>query len=60
VSSQRLADRATALHRLSGAGAFMATSEMALFQMMVSTAHPAFKTISGLAKEERPEQLPAI
>lgn len=60
VSSQRLTDRATALHRLSQSGAFMATSEMAMFQMMVNTAHPAFKTISGLCKEERPEQLPAV
>lgn len=32
---------------------------MALFQMMVQTSHPAFKAISALAKESRPEQLPA-
>lgn len=60
VSSQRLTDRATALHRLSSAGAFLATSEMVLFQMMVRTAHPAFKAISGLCKEQRPEQLPEL
>ena len=60
VSSQRLTDRATALHRLSQSGAFMATSEMAMFQMMVNTSHPAFKTISGLCKEARPEALPAV
>jgi hypothetical protein len=47
-----------ALQRLSQAGAFLATSEMALFQLMVSTAHPAFKAISALCKEARPEQLP--
>ena len=58
VSSQRLGDRSVALQRLSQAGAFLATSEMALFQLMVSTAHPAFKAISALCKEARPEQLP--
>lgn len=58
VSSQRLSDRSVALQRLSQAGAFLATSEMALFQLMVSTAHPAFKAISALCKEARPEQLP--
>jgi nicotinamidase-related amidase len=60
VSSQRLTDRATALHRLSQSGAFMATSEMAMFQMMVNTSHPAFKAVSALCKEARPEQLPAV
>lgn len=60
VSSQRLTDRATALRRLSQSGAFMATSEMVMFQMMVETAHPSFKAISALCKEARPEQLPAV
>lgn len=59
VSSQRLGDRSVALQRLAQAGAFLATSEMAMFQLMVSTAHPGFKAISALCKEERPEQLPA-
>lgn len=58
VSSQRLGDRSVALQRLAQAGAFLATSEMAMFQMMVNTAHPAFKAVSALCKEERPEQLP--
>lgn len=58
VSSQRLEDRGVALTRMAQSGAFMTTSEMVLFQMMKNTAHPAFKTISGLAKEARPEQLP--
>ena len=58
VSSQRLGDRSVALQRLSQAGAFLATSEMVLFQLMVETAHPAFKSISALAKEQRPDQLP--
>ncbi|GAB4815336.1 hypothetical protein N2152v2_002382 [Parachlorella kessleri] len=58
VSSQRLGDRSVALQRLAQSGAFLATSEMVMFQIMVSTAHPAFKTISGLCKESRPEPLP--
>jgi hypothetical protein len=32
---------------------------MVLFQMLKNTSHPAFKAISALAKEARPEQLPA-
>jgi nicotinamidase-related amidase len=60
VSSQRLEDRATALHRLSRAGAFLSTSEMAMFDMMVETAHPAFKAVSALCKEQRPDQLPSL
>lgn len=58
VSSQRPADRAVALQRLAQSGAYLATSEMALFQMMGSTEHPAFKTISGLCKEQRADPLP--
>jgi len=60
VSSRKLTDRATALHRLSQSGAFMATSEMVMFQMMLDTDHPAFKAVSAMCKEERPEELPAI
>lgn len=59
VSSQREGDRSIALQRMSQCGAFLATSEMVLFQMMKNTAHPAFKFISGLAKEPRVEQLPS-
>lgn len=60
VSSQRLTDRATALQRLSQTGAFLASSEMVLFQIMGDTSHPAFKAISALCKEKRPDQLPAV
>ena len=60
VSSQRYTDRSTALHRLSQVGAFMDTSEMAMFELMTDTSHPAFKTISGLCKESRPDPLPAL
>lgn len=58
VSSQRFSDRAVALQRLVQSGAFLTTSEMTLFQLMVGTHHPAFRTISGLCKEERPAALP--
>ncbi|KAL4857399.1 Isochorismatase family protein 1B [Chlorella vulgaris] len=58
VSSQRLGDRSVALQRLAQSGAFLATSEMVLFMMTKNTSHPAFKGISALAKEARPEQLP--
>lgn len=58
VSSTRFSDRAVALQRMAQSGAFLATSEMTLFQLMVGTHHPAFKTISGLCKEERSSALP--
>jgi hypothetical protein len=31
---------------------------MVMFQMMGGTAHPAFKAVSAICKEARPEQLP--
>lgn len=34
VSSQRTTDRAAGLHRAAQSGAFLVTSEMALFQLM--------------------------
>jgi len=60
VSSQRLEDRAAAMQRLMQAGALVSSSEMAFFQMMGHAKHPNFKAISGLAKEERPPQLPRL
>jgi isochorismate hydrolase len=56
-SSQRPADRAAALARLAQSGALLATSEMALFQLMRDAKHPSFKTISAMVREPRPEQL---
>jgi nitrate reductase alpha subunit len=53
VSSQRLADREVALTRLVQSGAFMATSEMALFQLATDASAPYFKEISALAREPR-------
>ena len=61
VSSQRPGDRATGLARCLGVGAHAATSEMVLFQWAGGAGHPAFKAVSALAKEERPQpQLPGV
>ncbi|KAK9826062.1 hypothetical protein WJX74_009140 [Apatococcus lobatus] len=59
VSSSRLGDRATAIQRMMQSGAFAVTSEMVMFQLCGGAKHPAFKTISTLAKEQRPDMLPA-
>jgi nicotinamidase-related amidase len=63
VSSQRVGDRAAALSRLATMApgqVFISSGEMALFQMLVNTAHPSFKAISGIVKGERPEELPPM
>ncbi len=60
VSSQRPADRAVALQRMAQTGAFLTTSESALFMMMADAKHPSFKEISALAKKERPPPLPFL
>jgi len=54
-SSLRPGDRSVALQRLVQAGALLSTQEMALFQLAGHSKHPAFKVISALAKEARPE-----
>ncbi len=43
---------------LCGPSPSLLCSEMVLFMMTKNTSHPAFKGISALAKEARPEQLP--
>jgi hypothetical protein len=43
TSSSRQADRLLALQRFSQAGAYVTTSESALFQLMQSAEHPSFK-----------------
>lgn len=43
VSSQRPSDRFSALERMRQSGAFVTTSESAVFQLMTSANHPAFK-----------------
>lgn len=53
VSSQRHADREAGLARAAAAGAFLSSSEMALFELARSADHPRFRDISALAKEPR-------
>jgi isochorismate hydrolase len=48
VSSQRPSDRFTALERMKQSGAFITTSESAVFQLMTSANHPAFKCKSDI------------
>ena len=58
LSSQRPHDRAVGLQRMTQAGAFLSTSEMALFQLMRDAKHKDFKAISGLVKDSRAEPVP--
>ena len=64
VSSQRVGDRAAALHRLAAmhpGRVHIASSEMTMFQMMVNTSHPGFKAVSKICKGERDyEPLPPM
>ncbi|KAF5829543.1 Isochorismatase hydrolase [Dunaliella salina] len=55
ISSQKEHDRAVALQRMANAGAFLCTSEMALFQLTRDAKAPTFKAISALAKEPKPQ-----
>ena len=50
VSSRNPYNKAIALQELSKQGAHLTTVEMALFSMLRSAQHPAFKPISGLLK----------
>ncbi|KAG1664253.1 hypothetical protein FOA52_003507 [Chlamydomonas sp. UWO 241] len=58
ISSQRPGDRAVALQRMVQSGAFLSTSEMALFQLMRDAKHKDFKAVSALVKEERMDPIP--
>lgn len=57
VSSQRSVDRAAGLHRAAQSGAFLVTSEMALFQLMQDAKADKFKEISKLVQEPRMDTL---
>lgn len=57
VSSQRTGDRAAGLHRAAQSGAFLVTSEMALFQLMQDAKAANFKEISKLVQEPRMDSL---
>eukprot|EP01114_Cavostelium_apophysatum_P023845 TRINITY_DN9113_c0_g1_i1.p1 TRINITY_DN9113_c0_g1~~TRINITY_DN9113_c0_g1_i1.p1 ORF type:complete len:201 (-),score=30.68 TRINITY_DN9113_c0_g1_i1:29-631(-) len=52
VSSQRSSDRKIAFERMKQFGAFITTSESAVFQMLRSAEHPSFKPLQPLFKEE--------
>jgi nicotinamidase-related amidase len=56
VSSQRAADRAAGLARAAQSGAFLTTSDSALFELAGDAKHPAFKQISAIAREPRPTE----
>eukprot|EP01112_Ceratiomyxa_fruticulosa_P000515 TRINITY_DN1046_c0_g2_i3.p1 TRINITY_DN1046_c0_g2~~TRINITY_DN1046_c0_g2_i3.p1 ORF type:complete len:203 (+),score=41.04 TRINITY_DN1046_c0_g2_i3:200-808(+) len=51
VSSQDTQDRHYALERLKSSGAFLTTSESALFMLLNSSQNPSFKAISNLVKD---------
>ncbi|MES1908436.1 MAG: hypothetical protein MHM6MM_001375 [Cercozoa sp. M6MM] len=53
VSSQRLDDRHHALNRMQQAGCVLTTAESVLFEIMCGSEHPAFRTISKLAKQHQ-------
>jgi nicotinamidase-related amidase len=61
VSSQRVADRETALRRLERSGAFLTTSESVAFQLLRTADDPDFKACSKLcvAKARAGAQMPA-
>lgn len=48
------------LARLAQAGAFLASSEMLLFQLTRDATAAPFKAVSALAREPRPDMLPGI
>lgn len=54
TSSQRPGDRVVALKRLEQHGAWMTSSEMALFQMLKTAEDAHFKPVSALVREQRP------
>ncbi|KAL9648658.1 hypothetical protein ABK040_016288 [Willaertia magna] len=54
VSSRNAFDRSVAFDRLRQSGAFITTSESALFQLMGSADFEKFKEISNLVKDQKP------
>jgi len=48
VSSRNLADRKYAIKRMEKSGAFLTTSESAIFQLCKDAKHPQFKEIQKL------------
>ncbi|CAL5219747.1 g1646 [Coccomyxa viridis] len=60
VSSSKWHDRTVGIQRIAQCGGFLATAEMILFQLSCSSKHPAFKQVSALVKESRPDPLPIV
>ncbi len=52
VGSRFAIDHDTALRRLESAGATLTSTEGAMFEWCADAAHPAFRTISALVKEQ--------
>lgn len=50
VSSQKPYDRVVALNKMKDAGVVMTTLESAIFDILKSSAHPNFKTVSTMIK----------
>jgi nicotinamidase-related amidase len=50
VSSQRVLDRETALHRMSQAGAFLTTAQSATYMLLQDAKHPQFKACAQYTK----------
>lgn len=55
VSSRDFADRSAAFRRMEAAGCVLATSEMALFEMLGGADSKGFKAVSALVKEAKPQ-----
>ncbi|GAM28374.1 hypothetical protein SAMD00019534_115500, partial [Acytostelium subglobosum LB1] len=53
VSSQRLADKVTAIERMRQSGAFITSTESVLFQLVKDAKDPLFKNVSVLMKDHK-------
>lgn len=55
VTSRFAIDRDIALRRLEASGVILTTTEAAMFELCADATHPAFRTLSALAKETFPQ-----
>ena len=49
-------DHQVALRRMEGSGAVLTTTEAAMFEWCETATHPAFRTISGLVRQDPPTE----